>query len=207
MKKNALPTTLLLLLALSGCGGNPATGPEPAGPTPNPAETASEQAAAPSDAPSVEGLADANSGSFAFLVDQAKGDVVLPAGAPADVEALRVELGEDAVTYALVTVQNPEGGLTLDLDTVTISTPEGQELELRPAAAVIEEWGAAANGGEANPDVVGLVEEYSGGALPGETSELLMIGLFPELPGTLRTVMVQPSGGVEAVEATVRPES
>lgn len=207
MKKNVLPSTLLLLLVLSGCGGNPATGPEPAGPTPNPAETASEQAAAPSDAPGVEGLVDANSGSFVFLVDEAKGDVVLPAEAPEDVEALRAELGEDTVTYALVTVQNPEGGLTLDLDAVTLATPEGQDLELRPAAAVIEEWGAAANGGEANPDVVGLVEKYSGGALPGDTSELLMIGAFPELPDTLRSVMVQPSGGVEAIEATVRPES
>jgi hypothetical protein len=206
MKKIVLSSTLLLLL-VTGCGGNPATGPEPAGPTPNPAQTATEQAAAPSDAPSVEGLADSSSGTFSFLIDQAKGDVVLPAEAPEDLEGLRAELGEDAVTYALVTVQNPEGGRPLDLESVTVSTPEGQDLEFRPAAAVIEEWGAAANGGESNPDVVGLVEKYSGGAVPGDTSELHMIGTFPEVPDTVTTVLVQPSGGGEAVEATVRPES
>jgi len=206
MKKSLLSATVLVLL-VTGCGGNPATGPEPAGPTPNPAETATEQAAAPSDAPSVEGLADANSGTFAFLLDAAKGEIVLPAEAPEEVEGLRTQLGADPVTYALVTVQNPEGGSTLDLETVTVSTPEGQDLELRPASTVIEEWGAAANGGESSPDVVGLVEQYSGGALPGQTSELLMIGGFPEVPDTVRTVTVQPTGGGEPVEATVRPES
>lgn len=206
MKKTVLSSTLLLLL-LTGCGGNPATGPEPAGPTPNPAETGSEQAAAPSDAPSVEGLTDANSGSFSFLVEEAKGEIALPAEAPEDIEGLRTDLGEDPVSYALVTVQNPDGGLTLDLETVTVSTPEGQDLEFRPASTVIEEWGAAANGGEPSPEVVGLIEQYSGGALPGETSELMMIGNFPEVPDTVSTVMVQPAGGAEPVEATVRPES
>jgi hypothetical protein len=206
MKKSVLSATVLVLL-VTGCGGNPATGPEPAGPTPNPAETATEQAAAPSDAPSVEGLVDANSGTFAFLLDAAKGEIVLPAEAPEEVEGLRTQLGADAVTYALVTVQNPEGGSTLDLETVTVSTPEGQDLEFRPASTVIEEWGAAANGGESSPDVVGLVEQYSGGALPGQTSELLMIGGFPEVPDTVRTVTVQPTGGGEPVVATVRPES
>ncbi|MHA7208071.1 hypothetical protein [Arthrobacter sp. MDT1-65] len=34
-----------------------------------------------------------------------------------------------------------------------------------------------------------------------------MIGAFPAVPGTVRTVMVQPAGGGEPVEATVRPES
>ncbi|MFJ6002902.1 hypothetical protein [Arthrobacter sp. NPDC092385] len=205
MKKTVLSSTLLLLL-LAGCGGNPATDAEPPGPTPDPAQTQSDVAAAPSDAPSVEGLADANSGSFAFLIDQAKGDIILPAEAPEDVEGLRTQLGEDAVTYALVTVQNPEGGIPLDLETITVSTPEGQDLELRPAATVIEEWGAASNGGESSPEVVGLVEQYSGGAVPGDTTELLMIGTFPEVPETVRQVMVQPTGG-EPVEATVRPES
>jgi hypothetical protein len=205
MKKTVLSSTLLLLL-LTGCGGNPATDAEPPGPTPDPAQTQSDVAAAPSDAPSVEGLADANSGSFAFLIDQAKGDIILPAEAPEDVEGLRTQLGEDAVTYALVTVQNPEGGVPLDLESITVSTPEGQDLELRPAASVIEEWGAASNGGESSPEVVGLVEQYSGGAVPGDTSELLMIGTFPEVPETVRLVMVQPVGG-EPVEATVRPES
>jgi hypothetical protein len=206
MKKSVLSATVLVLL-VTGCGGNPATGPEPAGPTPNPAETATEQAAAPSDAPSVEGLVDANSGTFAFLLDAAKGEIVLPAEAPEEVEGLRTQLGADAVTYALVTVQNPEGGSMLDLETVAVSTPEGQDLEFRPASTVIEEWGAAANGGESSPDVVGLVEQYSGGALPGQTSELLMIGGFPEVPDTVRTVTVQPTGGGEPVEATVRPGS
>lgn len=206
MKKTMLSSTLLLLV-LTGCGGNPATDAEPAGPTPDPAQTRTEQAAAPSDAPSVEGLADANSGSFAFLLEQAKGDIILPAEAPEDVEGLRTQLGEDAVTYALVTVQNPEGGLPLDLETITVSTPEGQDLELRPASTVIEEWGAAANGGESSPEVVGLVEQYSGEAVPGDTTELLMIGAFPEVPETVRQVMVQPTGGGEPVEATVRPES
>lgn len=205
MKKTVLSSTLLLLL-LTGCGGNPATDAEPPGPTPDPAQTQSDVAAAPSDAPSVEGLADANSGSFAFLVDQAKGDIILPAEAPEDVEGLRTRLGEDAVTYALVTVQNPEGGIPLDLETITVSTPEGQDLELRPAATVIEEWGAASNGGESSSEVVGLVEQYSGAAVPGDTSELLMIGAFSEVPETVRQVMVQPAGG-EPVEATVRPES
>lgn len=206
MKKTVLFSTLLLIL-VTGCGGNPATDAEPPGPTPDPAETATEQAAAPSDAPSVEGLADANSGTFSFLIDEARGDVVLPAEAPEDVEAVREELGQEAVTYSLVTVQNPEGGVTLDLETITVSTPEGQDLELRPAATVLEEWGAAANGGESSPEVVDLVEQYSGGALPGETSELLMIGAFPDLAETVQRVLVQPTGGADPVEATVRPES
>lgn len=71
-------------------------------------------------------------------------------------------------------------------------------------ATVIEEWGGAANGGEFAPDIV---EQYSGGAPPGHTSELLMIGGFPEVPGAVRTVMVQPAGGGEPVEATVHSES
>lgn len=206
MKKTVLFSTLLLIL-VTGCGGNPATDAEPPGPTPDPAETATEQPAAPSDAPSVEGLADANSGTFSFLIDEARGNVVLPAEAPEDVEAVREELGQEAVTYSLVTVQNPEGGVTLDLETITVSTPEGQDLELRPAATVLEEWGAAANGGESSPEVVDLVEQYSGGALPGETSELLMIGAFPDLPEAVQRVLVQPTGGADPVEATVRPES
>lgn len=206
MKKTVLSSTLLLIL-LTGCGGNPATDAEPPGPTPDPRETATEQAAAPSDAPSVEGLTDANSGTFSFLIDEARGDVVIPAEAPEDVEALRTQLGQDAVSYALVTVQNPEGAVPLDLDVVAVSTPEGQDLQFRPASTVVSEWGAAANGGESSPEVVGLVEKYSGGAVPGDTSELLMIGAFPEAPDTVRTVTVQPSGGGEPVEATVRPES
>ncbi|BBE22695.1 hypothetical protein MN0502_15780 [Arthrobacter sp. MN05-02] len=205
MKTVLIPTLLLILV--TGCGGNPATDAEPPGPTPDPAQTATEQAAAPSDAPSVEGLADANSGTFSFLIEEARGDVVLPAEAPQDVEALREELGQEAVTYSLVTVQNPEGGVTLDLETITVSTPEGQDLELRPASTVLEEWGAAANSGESSPEVVDLVEQYSGGALPGETSELLMIGAFPDVPDTVQRVLVQPTGGADPVEATVRPES
>ncbi|MUK02896.1 hypothetical protein GM708_13740 [Vibrio cholerae] len=206
MKKTLLSSTLLLLL-VTGCGGNPATDAEPPGPTPDPRETASEQAAAPSGAPSVEGLTDSASGSFAFLLGEARGDVVMPAEAPADVEALRTELGREAVSYARVTVQNPEGGTAVELATVTITTPEGQDLQLRPASIVIGEWGAATNGGEASPEVVGLVGEYSGGVLPGETGDLLMIGAFPDVPETVRTVTVEPVGAGEAVEATVRPES
>lgn len=206
MKKTLLSSTLLLIL-LTGCGGNPATDAEPPGPTPDPRETASEQAAAPSAAPSVEGLRDANSGSFSFLLDQAQGDVVLPAEAPEDVEALRTELGQDAVTYARVTVQNPEGAVPLEFDAVTVATPEGQDLQFRPASIVVSEWGAAANDGEPSPEVVSVIEQYSGGALPGETSELLMIGAFPEIPDTVSTVTVQPAGGGEPVEASVRPES
>lgn len=125
MKKTVLFSTLLLIL-VTGCGGNPATDAEPPGPTPDPAETATEQAAAPTDAPSVEGLADANSGTFSFLIDEARGDVVLPAEAPEDVEAAREELGQEAVTYSPVTVRNPEGGVTLDLETITVSTPEAR---------------------------------------------------------------------------------
>lgn len=34
-----------------------------------------------------------------------------------------------------------------------------------------------------------------------------MIGGFPEVPGAVRTVMVQPAGGGEPVEATVHSES
>lgn len=34
-----------------------------------------------------------------------------------------------------------------------------------------------------------------------------MIGGFPEVPGAVRTVMVQPAGGGEPVEATVYSES
>lgn len=206
MKKTVLSSTLLLLL-LTGCGGNPATDAEPAGPTPDPRETASEQAAAPSEAPSVEGLTDASSGTFSFLIDEATGDVVIPAQAPEDVEALRSQLGQDEVTYASVTVQNPDGAMPLDLDTVSVATPEGQDLQFRPASTVISEWGAAANGGEPSPEVVGVLEQYSGGALPGETTELLMIGAFPEVPDAVSTVTVQPSGGGEPVKATARPES
>lgn len=51
------------------------------------------------------------------------------------------------------------------------------------------------------------MEQYSRGALPGETSELLMIGAFPDLPETVQRVLVQPTGGADPVEATVRPES
>ena len=58
--------------------------------------------------------------------------------------------------------------------------------------------------GEFAPDIV---EQYSGGAPPGHTSELLMIGGFPEVPGAVRTAMVQPAGGGEPVEATVYSES
>ncbi|MHA7189588.1 hypothetical protein ACX80N_04730 [Arthrobacter sp. MDT2-16] len=206
MKKTVLSATLVLLF-VTGCGGNPATGPESAGPTPDPAQTGTGQAAAPSGAPSVEGLRDANSGSFAFLIDSARGDILLPAEAPEDVEGLRTQLGQDTVTYALVTVQNPEGSRPLELETVTVSTPEGQDIEFRPASSVIEEWGVAANGGQSSPEVVGLVEQYSGSALPGQTSELLMIGAFPQVPETVQRVMVQPAGGGEPVEATVRPES
>jgi hypothetical protein len=205
MKKTLLSSTLLLIL-LTGCGGNPATDEEPAGPTPNPAET-SAPASAPSDAPSVEGLADAASGTFSFRIDQAQGDVVLPAEAPEDVEGLRGQLGQEPVSYVLVTVQNPDGGATIDLDTVTVSTPEDQDLQFRPASTVIEEWGAAANSGEASPDVADLVGQYSGGAIPGETTDLLMIGAFPEVPDTVQKVMVQPAGGGEPVEATANPES
>ncbi|MHA7278293.1 hypothetical protein ACX80H_00885 [Arthrobacter sp. MDT2-2] len=205
MKKTVLSATLLLIL-LTGCGGNPATDEEPAGPTPNPAET-SAPASAPSDAPSVEGLADAASGTFSFRIDQAQGDVVLPAEAPEDVEGLRGQLGQEPVSYVLVTVQNPDGGATIDLDAVTVSTPEGQDLQFRPASTVIEEWGAAANSGESSPDVADLVGQYSGGAIPGETTDLLMIGAFPEVPDTVQKVMVQPAGGGESVEATANPES
>lgn len=203
MKKTVLPLILALLL-LTGCGGNPATGPEQPGPTPDPAETTQ---AAPSDAPSVDGLADAASGVFTFVLDDATGDIVLPAEGPQDVEDLRTELAEDDVTYARVTVQNPDDGLPLEIDAVTVSTPEGQELEFRAAATVIEEWGAAANNGEPNPEVVGLVEEYSGAAVPGSTTDLLMIGGFPDIPDTISAVTVQPAGGAEPVEALVQPES
>ena len=39
------------------------------------------------------------------------------------------------------------------------------------------------------------------------TTELLMIGDFPELPETVSSVVLQPAGGGDAVEAQVRPES
>ncbi|WP_104179572.1 hypothetical protein [Arthrobacter sp. B0490] len=131
---------------------------------------------------------------------------VLPADAPEDVEGPRTRLAEAPVTSALATVSDPEGGLTLALEIITVATPEGQDLELRPASTVIEEWAAAAAGGE-SPEVVGLVEQYAGGAVPGGTSELLMLGAFSDLPDTARTVTVRPTGGEEPVEATVRPES
>ncbi len=206
MKKTLLSSTLVLLL-LTGCGGNPATDAEPPGPTPDPGQTATDPVTAPSDAPSVEGLTDANSGMFAFVVGEATGDVTLPAPAPDDVEALRSELEQDPVTYAVVSVQNPEGAVPLEVETLTVSTPDGQDLQFRFASQVLEEWGAATNGGEPSPEVVELVEEYSGGALPDQTTELLMIGDFPELPDTVSSVVLQPAGGGEAVETQVRPES
>lgn len=206
MKKTVLTTSVLLLL-LSGCTANPATAPMTAGATPDPAQTATDPVTPASDAPSVEGFTDAGSGMFAFVIDQATGDVTLPAPAPDDVEALRDELGEDPVTYAVVSVQNPDDAEILELESILVSTPEGQELQFRPAPLVLEEWGASANGGEPSSEVVELVEEYSGGALPDTTTELLMIGQFPELPDTVSSVVLQPGGGGEPVEAQVRPES
>ena len=206
MKNSVLATSVLLLL-LTGCTANPATAPMTQGATPDPALTATDPVTPASDAPSVEGFTDANSGMFAFVIDEATGDVTLPAPLPDDVETLRSELGEDPVTYALVSVQNPDGATTLELDSITVSTPDGQELQLRPAALVLEEWGAASNEGEPAPEVVELIDEYSGGALPDTTTELLMIGEFPELPDTVSGVVLQPSGGGDPVEAQVRPES
>lgn len=206
MKNTVLATSVLLLL-LTGCTANPATAPMTQGATPDPAQTATDPVTPASGAPSVEGFTDATSGRFAFVIDEATGDVTLPAPAPDDVETLRSELGEDAVTYALVSVQNPDGASTLELDSIMVSTPDGQELQFRPAALVLEEWGASADEGEPAPDVVGLVDEYSGGALPDTTTELLMIGAFPELPDTVSSVMVHPGDGGEPVEAQVRPES
>lgn len=205
MKKTALSCALLLML-LTGCTANPATAPETFDPSPDPAQTATEPAEATTDAPAVEGFVDSESGQFAFVAGEATGDVILPVEGPEDVEDLRTQLEQDEVTYLTVSVQNPEGGTTLELESVTLSTLEGQELQFRPAPLVLQEWGAAANDGEPAPEVVPLVEQYSGGALPDSTTELLMIGEFPEIPDTVQTVLVQPVDG-DAVEALVRPES
>ena len=206
MKKTLLTSSVLLLL-LTGCTANPATAPMTAGATPDPARTATDPVTPASDAPTVEGLTDSTSGLFAFVIGEATGDVTLPAPVPEDVERLRGDLGQDPVTYAVVSVQNPDGAPALGLDSVTVTTPDGQDLQFRPAAPVLEEWGAASNGSEPSAEVVDLIEQYSGDALPDTTTELLMIGLFTELPDTVSGVVVQPGGGGEAVEAQVRPGS
>ena len=206
MKKIVLASSVLLLL-LTGCNANPATAPMTAGATPDPAQTATDPVTPASDAPTVEGFTDSTSGLFAFVIGEATGDVALPAPVPEDVDQLRTDLEQDPVTYAVVSVQNPDGAPTLELDSVLVSTPDGQDLQFRPAALVLEEWGLADNDGEPSPEVVDLVEAYSGGALPDTTTELLMIGEFPELPDTVSSVTLQPAGGGEPVEAQVRPES
>jgi hypothetical protein len=122
---------ITLVLSLVGCGGEstgtgPTSGPTTAGPesTPPPAQRIT------------------GPGTYTFkALSGGTGTLQVPGAPNADIEELRPLVGAPAVTYISAAVDNRQGSAGINMYSISIFTPAGQELEYKGAHTYVDELG------------------------------------------------------------------
>ncbi len=201
MKRRWLSLTgLIFVLLAAGCDG-PApfqtdTGPpEVSGPQPTQTPTAAQ-----TPMPSSTIL---RPGNYRFnAATGATGTMEIPAPPVPEIEELRRLVKEAPVTYLTAVVDNRHGSVAINMDSVSIFTPEGAEYRYQSASEYITRLRDALPAdapAETRTRLDDLFIAHSGEAPPLGMKDFVLVG--PPVPNEMSEIIVHPTSGFHPVPA------
>lgn len=192
---------LLLAGVLVACGGPSSPGRVPTNEAAD-VTVGGVQSEAP--APKPEEPKVTGHGIYSFAYQGGTGIILLPADGPADVEALRVGLGEDPVTYLSVDVDNRQGASNMGMYRVDVFTKAGKRISFSGIDALIDSWEVdyQTDGDALNNQSIDVYNKYLYGVSIGERKTVYMAAPVESLPKDITRVSVHPSGAFDEVLAT-----
>lgn len=195
----------IFVLLATGCEGpvpfQTDTGPpEVSGPQPTQAPTSRSQTAAQSPTPSSTIL---SPGKYRFnAATGATGTMEIPAPPVPEIEELRSLVKEAPVTYLTAVVDNRQGSVAINMDSVSIFTPEGAEYRYQSASGYINRLREALPAdapGETRTRFDDLFNAHSGEAPPLGMKDFVLVG--PPVPNEMSEIIVHPTSGFHPVPA------
>lgn len=184
MKRILAP--LMLVLAVTGCGAQPAAQTEP-----------STTVAAPAtEAPKI-----LKPGAYTFEnATGTKGTLQIPGQPDAEIEQLRtLSPGAPPVTYLTVHVDNRAGTVGANMYGVSIFTPAGDELQYKNADAYIGAITPTGAPAAVYNQFIAAGNKHMAMAKPKAVKDFVLTG--PALPKTFTAVTVYPTGMSDPVDA------
>lgn len=132
----------------------------------------------------------------------ATGMMEIPAPPVPGIEELRTFVNEAPVTYLTAVVDNRQGSVAINMDSVSIFTPEGAEYRYQSAADYINDLREAlpANApAEARSRFDELFNAHLGEAPPLGVKDFVLVG--PAVPSEMSEIIVHPTSGFHPVPA------
>ena len=132
----------------------------------------------------------------------ATGIMEIPAPPVPGIEELRAYVDEAPVTYLTAVVDNRQGSVAINMDSVSIFTPEGAEYRSQSAADYIKELREALPAdtpAEARSRFDELLNAHLGEAPPLGLKDFVLVG--PAVPSEMSEIIVHPTSGFHPVPA------
>jgi hypothetical protein len=193
------------MLLAAGCEGpapfqTDSEPPEVSGPQPTQAPTSPQPTPAQTPMPVSTIL---RPGKYRFnAATGATGMMEIPAPPVAEIEELRSLVNEAPVTYLTAVVDNRQGSVAINMDSVSIFTPEGAEYRYQSASDYINKLrealpAEAPAGTRSRFD--DLFISHSGEAPPLAVKDFVLVG--PPVPKEMSEIIVHPTSGFHPVPA------
>lgn len=132
----------------------------------------------------------------------ATGMMEIPAPPVPGIEELRTFVNEAPVTYLTAVVDNRQGSVAINMDSVSIFTSEGTEYRYKSAADYINELREALPAdapSEARSRFDELLNAHLGEAPPLGAKDFVLVG--PAVPSEMSEIIVHPTSGFHPVPA------
>ncbi|WP_247041937.1 hypothetical protein [Arthrobacter rhizosphaerae] len=206
MKRRWLSVTVLIFVLLAtGCEGpvpfqTDTDPPEVSGSPPTQAPTSPRTTAAQTPAPAATIL---RPGKYRFnAATGATGTMEIPAPPVPGIEELRTFVNEAPVTYLTAVVDNRQGSVAINMDSISIFTPEGAEYKYQSASDYINKLREAVPA-EAPAEIRSRFDElfkaHLGDAPPLAAKDFVLVG--PAVPNEMSEIIVHPTSGFHPVPA------
>lgn len=186
-----LLAAFVLVMFATGCTGPEAGGAASGSPTEAPA-------AAPAATLSPVVM---RPGKFTFrTATGATGTLSLPGTPDPEVEKLRALVGGEAPTYVSVTIDNLTGTESVGMHSVSVFTPENQELKYLNASTYVDGMRPSGAEAEVYNVFIKLSATLKAEAKPQTAKDFVLVG--PPVPEGITGVKVYASGMADPVDAT-----
>lgn len=123
----------------------------------------------------------------------------IPGTPDPEVEKLRALVGGSAPTYVTVTVDNSRGSESVNMHSVSIFTPDRQELKYVNASTYVDDLRPPDARAEVYNVFIKLSNKLKADAKPRTVKDFVLIG--PPVPDAISSVKVHPTGISDPLDA------